>query len=326
MTVRSPSFAALLFLAGIIAGVSILAGSAAPPQPEASAPYDMVLGIAQDAGYPQAGCGKPCCEAVHAGEAERKFVSCLALVDPASGQRWLFDATPDFREQLRMLDDVAPARRGQSAPGLDGIFLTHAHIGHYTGLMFLGHESMGATDVPVYTMPRMRRFLTDAGPWSQLVGYKNIKIRMLQDGMPIRLNERLFVTPIRVPHREEFSEVVGFRIDGPDASVLFIPDIDKWEKWKQRVENVILTVDVAYLDGSFYSDDEIPGRDMSSFPHPFISETMTRFRMMQDDQRAKVRFIHLNHSNPALDPDGEAAAAIREAGMRVAEQGERVGL
>ena len=286
-------------------------------------PYVIVLGIAQDGGVPQAG------SKTHKGWDDPAFarrVVSLGVIDPASSQRWLIDATPDFREQLHILDTVFPVK---GSPGLAGIFLTHAHIGHYTGLMFLGLESIGADGVPVYAMPRMGIFLSQNGPWDQLVRYGNIVLKPLADRKPVRLNERLAITPYLVPHRQEYSEVVGFVIEGPNRSVLHIPDIDKWELWDEwgtRVEDVIAQVDVAYLDGTFYANGEIPGRDMSGFPHPFISHSMERFSSLPSSERSKIRFIHLNHTNPALNPDGEARKTIEEKGFRVAEELERVEL
>jgi pyrroloquinoline quinone biosynthesis protein B len=286
-------------------------------------PYLVVLGIGQDGGVPQAGSkGHPGWTDTTA----RRLVVSLGLVDPVTEERWMFEATPDFREQLNRLDSVFTV---EASPGLDGIFLTHAHMGHYVGLMFLGHESMGATGVPVYGMPRMAEYLSTNGPWEQMVRYGNIEVRELSDGAPVILNERLSVTPLSVPHRPEYSEVVGFRIDGPDRSILFIPDIDSWEEWDDlgtRIETLIEDVDVAYLDASFYADGEIPGRDMSGFPHPFITHSMERFAPLPAETRAKVRFIHLNHTNPALRPDSEARAVIEHNGFRVAEEMERVGL
>jgi pyrroloquinoline quinone biosynthesis protein B len=310
-------------LAAAMGGLLVLLACAAPawtPEPE---PYLVVLGIAQDGGVPQAG------TKTHPGwtdPAFRRRVVSLGLVDPASGERWLFEATPDFREQLHTLDTLAPAA---GKPGLAGIFLTHAHVGHYTGLMFLGHESMGARGVPVYAMPRMSAFLASNGPWSQLVRYENIALRPLEDGAPVRLNERLTVTPFLVPHRQEYSEVVGFRIDGPRRSVVFLPDIDGWEAWDAegtRIEDVIAGVDAAYLDATFYANGEIPGRDMSGFPHPFLTHSMARFAALPSSERAKVRFIHLNHTNPALWPGSEARASVEANGFRIAEEGGRVEL
>jgi pyrroloquinoline quinone biosynthesis protein B len=289
-------------------------------QPD-SDPYLLVLGIAQDGGTPQAGTRE------HPGWTDQKFrrrVVSLAVVDPVTDERWLFEATPDFREQLQRLDQLAPVR---DRPGIAGIFLSHAHIGHYTGLMFLGHESMGAKGIPVYVMPRMAEFLRNNGPWSQLVRYQNIVIRTLNDDAPVRLNERLTVAPFLVPHRQEYSEVVGFHIQGPNRSVLFIPDIDSWEAWDEmgvRIEDMIAAVDVAYLDGTFFANGEIPGRDMSGFPHPFISHSMQRFENLEGKEKAKIRFIHLNHSNSALWPDSDARASVIGNGFQVAEEGERV--
>lgn len=210
-----------------------------------------------------------------------------------------------------------------------GILLTHAHMGHYTGLMHLGHESMGATGVPVYAMPRMREYLRGNGPWSQLVRCENIALKSLEDGVPVQLNERLSVTPFLVPHRQEYSEVIGLRIDGPNRSALFIPDIDSWEEWDEKgtsIEEVIALVDFAYLDGTFFANGEIEGRDMSDFPHPFITHSMNRFDGLAPEDKAKVRFIHLNHTNPALWPDSEEYETVIERGFRLAAEGERVGL
>ncbi len=285
----------------------------------------VVLGIAQDAGFPQAGCQKSCCEAAWNDPSKRRMVSCVAVVDSQTQRRYLFDCTPNFPDQLRLLDEIAPARIEANSPitniGLDGIFLTHAHIGHYTGLMHLGREAMGTSQVPVYGMPRMRQFLKTSGPWSQLVKLNNIELKPITAGTTIRL-DRISVTPFLVPHRDEYSETVGFRIDGPHRSALFLPDIDKWSKWDQSIEKMLADVDVAYLDGTFFENGEIPGRDMSLIPHPFVTESINRFSPLDETQRKKVRFIHLNHTNPALTPNSQSAAQVRRAGMKIAVEGE----
>lgn len=288
-----------------------------------STPYVVVLGIAQDGGVPQTGDKDA---ARWENPKARRYVTSLAIVDPETSSRWLIDCTPDFPLQLHELDKIAPV---DTRPGIDGIFLTHAHMGHYTGLMHLGHESMGAKGVPVYAMPRMLDYLRTNGPWSQLVDYENIVLKELRTGRPVAITKRMRVEPLIVPHRQEFSEVVGYRITGPNRSVVFIPDIDSWEEWDAmgwRIENVIRSVDVAYLDGTFYANGEIPGRDMSGFPHPFITHSMERFASLPAEERSKIRFIHLNHTNSALDPEGEARKTIERGGFRVAEELERVEL
>ena len=279
----------------------------------------VVLGVAQDAGAPQIGNSD---DPAWQDPGLRRLASSVAVVNRQTGERVLFDATPDLREQLYRLDQFMPV---ETTPGLDGIFLTHGHMGHYTGLMFLGFESMGARDVPVYAMPDMANFLFSNGPWEQLVRYDNIELEPLEASVGVEV-AGLTVTPFLVPHRQEYTEVVGFSIDGPDRSALFLPDIDSWEEWDEegtRIEDMIASVDVAYLDATFFANGEIPGRDMSGFPHPFISHSMARFADLPATEKAKVRFIHFNHTNPVRFPDSPARQQVLDAGFGLADEGER---
>lgn len=279
----------------------------------------VVLGVAQDAGAPQIGNSE---DPAWQDPSLRRLASSVAVVNRDTQERVLFDATPDLREQLYRLDQFMPV---ETTPGLDGIFLTHGHMGHYTGLMFLGFESMGARDVPVYAMPDMANFLFSNGPWEQLVRYDNIELEPLEASIGVEI-AGLTVTPFLVPHRQEYTEVVGFSIDGPDRSALFLPDIDSWEEWDEegtRIEDMIASVDVAYLDATFFANGEIPGRDMSGFPHPFISHSMARFADLPATEKAKVRFIHFNHTNPVRFPDSPERQQVLDAGFGLADEGER---
>lgn len=293
---------------------------------ESSDPFIAVLGIAQDAGYPQAGCALECCREAWNNPSLRQRATCLAIIDPISHERWILECTPDFKDQLKALDRFDPAERKSGIEGLTGILLTHAHIGHYTGLIHLGHEAIGAKDIPVYAMPRMAEFLRTSGPWSQLVAYENIELRTLENRQTVKLNNRISITPIQVPHRDEFSETVAFRIEGPNRSVLFLPDIDKWSRWEENVETILNSVDRAYLDGTFFGDGELPNRPMDQIPHPFIVESMLRFKSSPSSERSKIHFIHLNHTNPAHNPSSDVAKRIVSAGFNIARQDDRFGL
>lgn len=280
-------------------------------------PFLVVLGTAQDAGYPQAGQKKEW-ELVKKGITSRQHVVALGLVDPVSQQRWLFEATPDFNIQLDKMDEFSST----AAYPYDGIFMTHAHIGHYTGLMYLGREVMGAKQVPVYTMPKMKSFLTENGPWSQLVSLGNISLRDIENGRSVVLNERISVTPLQVPHRDEFSETVGFLIMANKKKLLFIPDIDKWEKWEKDIKEMIKRVDAALLDASFYQNGEIPGRDMSEIPHPFVQESMALFQSLSEPDKAKIHFIHFNHTNPLIFDSSSEFNTVLKAGFKIAREGQ----
>jgi pyrroloquinoline quinone biosynthesis protein B len=286
-------------------------------------PFVQVLGVAQDAGHPQAGCYKACCAPAWSDPSLGHRVASLAILDPISGERWLIDASPDFPVQLRELDRLMPPRAGH---GIAGILLTHAHIGHYTGLVHLGREVMGAQGVPVYAMPKMRAFLERSGPWELLDRLDNITLVTLTADQELRLNERIVVRPIQIPHRSEYTETVGFVVSGPQRSVLYIPDIDKWERWDTGIESVIATVDRAYLDGTFFADGEIAGRSMADIPHPFVVESLARFADLSAAERDKVHFLHLNHTNPLLRPDSAETQRVQQGGMHVAKRGERLAL
>ena len=303
--------AALAALAALLA----LASPARARPASGTAPYTIVLGIAQDGGVPQAGCRKPCCTS---GRHER--VASLGVVDPATRRWWLIDATPDFPSQLATMTTEAPAC------SLAGIFLTHAHVGHYAGLMHLGREVMGSSGTPVWAMPRMREFLAANGPWGQLVALHNIELQRLAADSTIALGDSLHVTPFRVPHRDEYSETVGFRIDGPRGSVVYLPDIDKWERWDRRIEDVLAGAGVAYLDGTFFDAAELPGRDMKEIPHPFIVESLSRFTLLPAADRTRIRFIHLNHTNRAGITGTAERKRVEASGSRVAVAGERTPL
>jgi pyrroloquinoline quinone biosynthesis protein B len=288
-------------------------------------PFIVVLGVAQDAGVPHPGCNRACCAKRWNNSSQRRRVCSIGLVDPTSGERWLFDATPDITSQMHELENLS-GDFASPTKKMSGIFLTHAHVGHYSGLMYLGREGMSTHAVPVFAMPRMRSFLETNGPWSQLVALKNISLRSLAADSTIHLNERMLVTPIRVPHRDEFSETVGFYIQGPSKSALYIPDIDKWERWEKHIEEFIARVDVAFIDGTFFADAELPGRSVKEIPHPFIEESLKRFAALPPSERRKIVFIHLNHTNPALERKSKARGEIKNRGMLVAEEGKKFGL
>ncbi len=272
----------------------LIAGCASPSPAPTPGWKLVVLGIAQDGGMPHLGCTKPPCADVRAGKRRAEKVSCLGLVDRASGAAYLFDATPDLPAQVHALTGGKPPA---------GIFLTHAHIGHYTGLQYLGKETMAAKEVPVYATTRMGEFLAKNGPWSLLVADKHIDVRTIAPDAAVELPGGLRVTPFVVPHRDEFTDTVGYLIEGPRAKAVFVPDIDKWEKWDRSIRALCDRVDYAFLDGTFATIDELPHRDITKVRHPLMTET----RALLKGARAKLWFIHLNHTNPALLEGADAA-------------------
>ncbi len=280
-------------------------------------PFIQVLGISQDGGYPHMGCQRKCCAMAWANDSMKRTVVCLALVDPMSKKWWLFEATPDIKEQLHYFETLT---HGQYRFLPDGIFVTHAHIGHYTGLMELGREVMSAKDVPVYCLPKMATFLESNGPWSQLVKLNNIMLHPMHADSAIYLTDKISVAAFTVPHRDEYSETAGFKIGTGGKKYLFIPDINKWDKWDRNIVDEVKAIDVALVDATFYEEGELPGRNISEVPHPFVSETMKLFEHEDAATKAKIHFIHFNHTNPLLWDAGKRDE-VRKTGFNIAVQG-----
>ena len=274
-----------------------------------------ILGVVQDGGMPHLGNNKTCCENIK----QDKYVTSLMLMNNENNESFLFDASPDINKQLNFMGD-------RIKKDLKGIFLTHAHIGHYTGLMYFGREALNSKLVNVYAMPRMKKFLEENGPWSQLVSLQNISIIELSNESKISIDSNVIVQPVEVPHRAEFSETVGYKIYGPNKTALFIPDIDKWYLWEKSIVDEIKQVDYAIIDATFYDSKEVNYRDISEIPHPFVTESMDLFDSIDIKEKNKIYFIHLNHTNPLINKDSDQYKLVTSKGYNVAEEGMKLNL
>ena len=272
--------------------------------------YIKILGVVQDGGLPHLGSNKLCCENIE----QKKYVTSIILINDENNESYLFDASPDINEQLNFMGD-------RIKKDLKGVFLTHAHIGHYTGLMYFGREALNSKSINVYAMPRMKKFLEQNGPWSQLVSLQNISITEISNNSKLSIDPNIIIQPIEVPHRAEFSETVGYKIYGPNKTVLFIPDIDKWYLWEKSIIDEIKQVDYALIDATFYDSGEVNYRDISEIPHPFVVESMKLFDSINYEEKNKIFFIHLNHTNPLLDEKSEEYQLVIGKGYNVAKEG-----
>lgn len=292
------------------------------PAPPPNGPRVIALGTAQDGGFPHAACSCARCLDARLHPARARRIASLAVVD-AAGRAFLIDATPDLRAQLDTLARLRSRPTGgvDRAP-LDGVLLTHAHVGHYLGLAFFGLEAVHTRSLPVFVTPRLAGFLRANGPWSQLVSLGNVTLREVEPGRPFELSPGLTVTALRVPHRDEFSDTVAFVLRGPRRSLLYMPDTDAWSAWERPLTEVLAGVDVALLDATFHSADELPDRDVSRIRHPLMTATMALLEPLVRARRLRVVFTHFNHSNPVLDPGGRTRRAVEARGFEVLDDGD----
>ena len=279
----------------------------------------VVLGSIQDGGLPQAGCYTDRCERARL---DSHYVASLCLVEPESGRAWLVDATPDLVRQLDVIPGEAFRRRASERRPFEGILLTHAHIGHYLGLALLGREALAIDPTPCYCSSRMAEFLASNGPWSLMVQEGRLDLRVLEPERAMRLAEDLEVTALRVPHRDEYSDTLGFVFRGSRQSLLYLPDIDRWDHWDRNIEDVVASVDIAMVDATFYSAAEVPGRDQDQIQHPLVTDTLLRLGEAARTGHTVV-LTHLNNSNPVLDQDSPERMRVLDAGFQVARVGQR---
>ncbi len=257
----------------------------------------VLLGVSQDAGYPQIGCKKECCASIWQDLSLRKYPVSLGIIDSVERKWYLIDATPDMKYQIDLFSQIT---NGTFPYMPEAILLTHAHIGHYTGLIDLGREAMNAQNLKVYGSKRMKRFLTKNGPWQQLVKLNNINILTFEE-KAFPLSPQISIHPLLVPHRDEYTDTYAFEIKAASKSALYIPDIDKWDQWKYNITNVINRVDIAFLDATFHNSKELNfKRNIAEIPHPFVTESLELFKNEPTNFKNKIHFIHLNHTNPLL--------------------------
>ncbi len=277
--------------------------------------YIYVLGNVQDAGLPHIGCKHKFCKDKF-NEFEEYFTTSIAIVDPVNEKYILFEATPDLPYQLNYLEKKIFKKF--LLP--ESIFITHAHIGHYAGLMYFGREALGSNNVNINVLPKMANFLKTNGPWSQLVEINNINIKKINFDKTTYHLENISVLPIKVPHRDEYSETAAYEIIGKNKKALFIPDIDKWEKWTKNIIQLAQEFDYLLLDATFYDSNEI-NRDISEIPHPLVIETLSLLDNLSNKDKSKVYFIHMNHTNMMLDSKSDLSEYVISKGFNIARLG-----
>lgn len=281
--------------------------------------YIVVLGIAQDAGYPQINCEKEYCADAWENSSLQKKPACIAIVDPSTKEQWLIDATPEIKNQLYLLKKISGSNK------ISGILLTHAHIGHYTGLMYLGKEALNTHKTPVLVMPKMKLFIEKNAPWNQLNNLENIKLIELNNNLKINLSTQVSISPFLVPHRNEFSETVGYNIRINDKSIIYVPDIDSWQNLNFSIHNLIKKCDYAFIDGTFYDHNEL-ARNIKEIPHPTIKESISLFNSFTEKDKKKIHFIHFNHTNPVISNEKFGRKNVLDQGFNLASEGQIIRL
>ena len=278
----------------------------------------LTLGTVQDGGFPHIGCNRECCNRARLNPIHSRLVSSISILDSINSYAWIIDVSPDIAKQISILMQYIP---NLNYPYLSGVFLTHAHIGHYMGLLYFGLEALNLKNIPVYVLPRMKEFLYQNSMFYQMIENKNIIIKELKNNSQIQLNENLELQPFFVPHRNELSETVGYKIIGENNSVIYLPDIDSWSDWDVSLIDIIKDNDIVIIDGTFFSKDEIVGRNINKIPHPTIMQSMNLTNQISLKDKNKIFFTHLNHTNKVLNFGSQEYKKVITSGYNILEDG-----
>lgn len=261
------------------------------------------LGTAQDGGVPHLGCQCDACSTARDDPNAQRLSASLQVYDEKRGINYIFDASPDIRFQIE-------------SDYIDGIFLSHGELGTTTGLLYLGKESINANMVPVYCTAGVTEFLEDNYAYRLLIDRNNIVVNEFASDQEVEVMG-LTVTPIEVVHRYVPTDTHAFRIDSGEKTLFYITDIDYWtDEALEQVENA----DIAVVDGTFWSEEEIDR--FERVPHPPIKESLEKLA----DMDTEIYFTHINHTNPVLDPDSPERQQVEDAGFHIAEEGDEIDL
>ncbi len=267
------------------------------------------LGTGQDAGVPHTNCHCDICDAARRDTSRRRLGPSIAVYDEGQRFAYMFDASPDLREQIEMVREEVPEVDRKGPVPLSGIFLTHAHLGHVGGLWFLGRESVEEQEMPIYCTHKMGSFLGYNYPYSLMVSRGNIELRAVQICGRLEL-EGFSVTSFPVPHRDEIADTVGYLIDTGDLTV-YLPDLDRWTEDLLRI---VRNVDTLIVDGTFFHSSDL--ERIKDVPHPPVEDSVK----VLTGSKPRIIFTHINHTNP-LNSDGEELEWLRSRGFEVAHDG-----
>jgi len=272
------------------------------------------LGTAQDGGVPQIGCKCEMCTDIRKEKRKEILQAAIGIENTETGNRYMIEATPAFPKQYQ---SFIADKNGK----LNGIFLTHAHMGHYTGLMYLGKEALNSKEIKVYVSRKMAEFLKNNAPWSQLVKLKNIELIEFESGKELVLDNDIKIIPVEVPHRNEFADTHGFIVKGK-KSFFFVPDIDSWEGFENQLNDIFKQCDYLAVDATFYTKEEIGnirGRNFKEIPHPTVEETVSFIEKNKWNLKdKKVILTHFNHTN-LLFTDKVLKDEVEKIGIIVSE-------
>jgi pyrroloquinoline quinone biosynthesis protein B len=301
-----------------------------------------VLGSAAGGGFPQWNCGCYNCAALRAGRLRGRARTQTQLAFSVNSKEWfLLNASPDLRTQILATPELSPPPGSRRSP-IAGVFLTSADVDSVAGLLHL-RES---TPLCIFSTPAVQRILreensmyrvldraTPAAQWRGILRLPQMGPAAAGDlsGGP---SFRYSAVPLRGNYPDYVSCTLRSKLAADEASVallielgekrlFFAPSVASGsDEWKKLAESS----DLFFLDGTFWSDDELvratgSGKTAREIGHVPLSGADGLLERFQQRARGRRILIHVNNTNPILDEDSAEYRAVREAGWEIAHDG-----
>jgi pyrroloquinoline quinone biosynthesis protein B len=307
-----------------------------------------VLGSAAGGGFPQWNCNCRNCAGLRAGTLKAKartqssiFVRPDEGADGSGIDGVLFNASPDILEQIRSKPALQPGRAMRDS-AIAGVVLMDGQIDHATGLFMLRERS---TPLPLWCTDPVEEDLMQGNPVLRVLGhYCGVKRhRIALDGAPFSVpgvsGLKFRALPLSSkaapysPHRDQPVEGdnIGMLItdERRNKSVFYAPGLGHITP---AVFDAMAGADCVMVDGTFWTDDEMPSmglskktaRDIGHLPQSGPGGMMEW--MAKLPARTRRMLIHINNTNPILEPESEQALQLKAAGLEIAYDGMEVEL
>ena len=295
-----------------------------------------VLGSAAGGGFPQWNCNCRNCAGVRAGSvrAKPRTQSSIFVQPDAGTDGVLFNASPDILEQIRSHPALQPNRAVRDS-AIAGVVLMDGQVDHVTGLFMLRER---AAPLPLWCTDPVDADLNHGNPvlrvlghfcgvqrhpigldggWFEVPGVAELRFRAL--ALPGK------AAPYS-PHRDApvAGDNIGITIHdrSSDKSAFYAPGLGAITP---AVFDAMASADAVFVDGTFWTDDEMPRLGLSrktarEIGHLPQSGPGGMIEWLDRLGPATARhLIHINNTNPILDEDSAERATLARHGIVVCE-------
>lgn len=297
--------------------------------------YIRILGSAAGGGFPQWNTNVGLNRRFHEGNTRASARTQSSIAVSADGERWLLvNASPDVRQQVLDFPELRPAAETRGT-GVAAILLMDSQIDHTAGLLMLREGE----PLPIWSTRPVFEDLTTGLPllnvldhfcgakWHEIdTAAPSFAIDGLA-GLSFRAVELSSAAPPYSPHRNDPhpGDNIGLlvRDDATGGTLFYAPGLGTPD---ESIAAIARDADCLLVDGTFFTETEMidqgvgvkPAAAMGHLPQSGDDGMLAWLAQFPDTRRV---LIHINNTNPILDPDSDARAVVEDADVEVSYDG-----